>query len=327
MERLSTRCRIQVLLCQAMNDPRKGVRGSMLKRDQIQIRDPYVLRDDSHNCYYLYGSTDTNIWQTQATGFDAYRSADLENWEGPFPAFRPEPDFWSDRNYWAPEVHVYKGDYYMLATFKAEGVCRGTQILRSHHPLGPYLVHSDGPVTPKDWECLDGTLHVDDDGKPWMIFCHEWVQVLDGTVCAVPLSEQLDGAVGDPIVLFKATDAAWVDAVTGGTGGTGINPKTGYVTDGPFLHRCADGTLLMLWSSFKGGQYAQAIAISTSGHILGPWIQAPAPLYESDGGHGMIFTTFDSQIMLALHTPNQTPDERPIFLKLSEIGGRLVLQV
>ncbi|MEX1031425.1 MAG: family 43 glycosylhydrolase [Paenibacillaceae bacterium] len=107
----------------------------MLKRDQIQLRDPYVLRDDAHNCYYLYGSTDTNIWKTQATGFDVYRSADLVQWEGPFPAFRPEPGFWSDRNYWAPEVHMYHGEYYMFATFKAEGVCRGTQILHAANPL------------------------------------------------------------------------------------------------------------------------------------------------------------------------------------------------
>src|SRR5690606_382002 len=142
-----------------------------------------------------------------------------------FPAFRPEPDFWSDTNYWAPEVHAYEGAYYMFATFKADGVCRGTQILRSIHPLGPFYVHSDGPVTPRDWECLDGTLHVDHDGKPWMIFCHEWVQIKDGTVCAIPLSQQLDCAIGDPIVLFSATEASWVEPVSGGTGGTGANPK------------------------------------------------------------------------------------------------------
>ncbi len=298
----------------------------MLSSNEIQLRDPFVMRHDVHECYYLYGSTDKNIWKGPATGFDVYRSSDLIQWEGPFPAFRPEPDFWSDTNYWAPEVHAYQGEYYMFATFKADGVCRGTQILRSAHPLGPFTVFSDGPVTPRDWECLDGTFYVDCHGKPWMVFCHEWVQILDGTVCAIPLSDRLDRAIGEPIVLFSATEAHWVEPVSGGTGGLGGTPKTGYVTDGPFLHRCLDGSLLMLWSSFRNRQYAQAIARSISGDILGPWVQKSDPLYESDGGHGMIFTTFDQQIMLALHTPNKTPNERPIFLKLIEEEGTLILE-
>lgn len=288
-----------------------------MTKDQIQMRDPFVLRHDAEGCYYLYGSTDKNIWRGPATGFDVYRSRDLQAWEGPFPAFRPEPDFWSDTNYWAPEVHAYRGKYYMFATFKAEGVCRGTQILVADHPLGPFRPHSDGPVTPRDWECLDGTLHVDEDGRPWMVFCHEWVQVRDGTVEAMPLSDTLDRAVGEPVTLFAATSAGWVEAVKNGAG---------FVTDGPFLHRGRDGSLLMLWSSFRGGRYAQAIARSASGRVEGPWVQEPEPLYESDGGHGMIFETFEGELRLALHTPNKTPDERPIFIALREEGGRLVCE-
>ena len=36
-----------------------------------------------------------------------------------------------------------------------------TQILRAEKPEGPYVLHSDGPVTPHDWECLDGTFYVE----------------------------------------------------------------------------------------------------------------------------------------------------------------------
>lgn len=163
-----------------------------LTKEQIQMRDPFVLKQESEGCYYLYGSTDPDIWKGKAIGFDVYTSRDLADWEGPFPAFRPDPDFWSDTNYWAPEVHAYQGKYYMFATFKAEGVCRGTQILVADRPLGPFRPHSDGPVTPRDWECLDGTLYVDADGTPWIVFCHEWVQVKNGTVCALRLTPELD---------------------------------------------------------------------------------------------------------------------------------------
>jgi arabinan endo-1,5-alpha-L-arabinosidase len=288
----------------------------MLTKDQIQMRDPYVLRNELEGCYYLYGTTDPNPWRGKAIGFDVYRSVDLVQWEGPFPAFRPDADFWSDTNYWAPEVHEYKGKYYLFATFKADGHCRGTQILIADHPLGPFQPHSEGPVTPRDWECLDGTLWVDESHVPWMVFCHEWVQIQNGTVCAIQLSPELDRAVGEPNLLFSAQDAKWVEAVKDGAG---------YVTDGPFAYTCADGALLLLWSSFRSGKYAQGIARSESGSIMGPWVQQSDPIYESDGGHGMIFKSFEGAIMLALHTPNQSPEERPIFLELQEVEGQLKL--
>jgi arabinan endo-1,5-alpha-L-arabinosidase len=286
----------------------------MLTRENIQIRDPFVLPMKSEGNYYLYGSTDKDIWKDRATGFDVYRSTDLVYWEGPFPAFRPPVGFWSDTNYWAPEVHEYKGKFYMFATFKAEGVCRGTQVLVADHPLGPFIPHSDGPLTPRDWECLDGTLFVDDSGIPWMVFCHEWVQISDGTVCAIKLSDSLDQAIGDPIQLFSASQAKWAESKRHSIHGDG------YVTDGPFLYRCSSGTLVMIWSSFHNERYAQGIAVSKTGDILGPWVQQDQPLYESDGGHGMIFTTYEGKIMLALHSPNQTPNERMAFIELEENG-------
>jgi arabinan endo-1,5-alpha-L-arabinosidase len=289
----------------------------MLTRNDIQIRDPFILPVESEGYYYLYGSTDKDVWAGKATGFDVYRSKDLEQWEGPFSAFRPPADFWADKNFWAPEVHFYRDKYYMFATFTKEEGCRGTQILAAEHPLGPFVPHSDGPVTPKDWMCLDGTLFVDTHEQPWMVFCQEWIEVKNGTMCAVPLSEELDRAVGEPILLFSATDAEWV--------GLRRHPihGEGFVTDGPYLHRCSSGALLMLWSSHSEGRYLQGIAASESGTIMGPWIQQPVPLYENDGGHGMIFRTFTGQLHLALHTPNTSPNERLIILELQEDGDTI----
>lgn len=292
----------------------------MITKENIQIRDPFILPMENEDTYYLYGSTDKDIWKDKATGFDVYHSKDLEYWEGPFHAFRPPAGFWSDTNYWAPEVHEYKGKFFMFATFKAEGVCRGTQILVADNPLGPFVPHSDGPVTPREWECLDGTFFIDNNDNPWMIFCHEWVQISDGTVCAIQLSQDLDKAIGEPIQLFSASEAKWPESKTHRIYGDG------FVTDGPFLHRCRNGALVMIWSSFSNDQYAQGVAVSESGDVLGPWKQQSEPLYESDGGHGMIFTTFEGQVMLTLHSPNQSPNERVVFIELQEEGDSIQLK-
>ena len=146
----------------------------MLSVNDIQIRDPFVLTVPEEGCYYLYGTTDEDPWSGRAQGFRAYKSRDLENWEGPYTVFTPPPDFWADRNFWAPEVHRYRGAYYMPASFKSAEHRRAVHILWSRNPLGPFLPLSPEPVTPEGWECLDGTLYWDETDSPWLIFSHEW---------------------------------------------------------------------------------------------------------------------------------------------------------
>ncbi|MGV9195273.1 glycoside hydrolase family 43 protein [Microbacterium sp. MC2] len=288
----------------------------------IQIRDPFVLTVPEEGAYYLFGSTDADIWHPPATGFDAYRSTDLVSWEGPIEAFRPPAGFWSDRNYWAPEVHRHDGRYFMFATFHADGVRRGTQILVADAPAGPYRPWSDGPVTPRDWECLDGTLHIDEQGDPWIVFCHEWVQVFDGEVVRQRLSADLRETVGEPEVLFRASQAPWARPLNHPRIPAGTHA---HVTDGPFLHRLAGGGLIMLWSSFGDQGYAMGIARSASGTLAGPWVQEEQPIWGADGGHGMIARTLDGSLLLTLHQPNTTPDERAVFRPLGETADSVEL--
>lgn len=286
----------------------------------IRIRDVFVLPVAQEGRYYLYGSTDTDTWSGPGVGFDAYVTTDLVHAQGPFPVFRPQPGFWADRHFWAPEVHAYRGRYYMLAYFKSGDACRGTQVLAADHPAGPFLPLSDRPVTPGEWECLDGTLY-QEAGQNYLVFCREWVQTGDGEMYAMPLDEELNRA-GDPILLFTASNAPWARPSFPQKDGHEV---TAYVTDGPFLHHTQDGALLMLWSTFGEDGYVQGYSRSLSGSITGPWA-AEDLLYSRDGGHGMLFRTLDGRLTLALHSPNSTGAERLLLLPVSENGGRLAVE-
>lgn len=288
-----------------------------MKMSDIQMRDPFVLPLPEEGRYLLFGTTDKNAWSGPGTGFDCYQSRDLENWEGPIPAFRPPSGFWANTQFWAPECHAWQGRYYLFASFARDERQRGTQILAADKPEGPYRTHSDGPVTPRDWECLDGTLWVAKDGKPWMVFCHEWVQVEDGEMCAMPLTDDLRAAAGAPRLLFRASEAVWSAPFDA------HGRKGNRVTDGPFLHRLPGGKLLMLWSTCGRDGYAMGYAVSDSGDVLGPWRQSEAPIYARDGGHGMIFRDFSGRLWMTLHQPNNTPNERPIWLEVTEQGDGL----
>lgn len=285
-----------------------------MKLNEINIRDPFIVPENGK--YYMYGTRGLNCWARKTAdcmGFDVYISDDLENWSEPIEVFSPSADFWGTHNYWAPEVHKYNNKFYMFASFKNEERNRGTQILVSDTPDGKFIPLTDFPVTPAEWMSLDGTLYIDKNRQPHIVFCHEWSQISDGQICEMQLSPDLKTPVTEPRTLCKGSDPWWAR-----------KDHDSWVTDGPFLFRGESGKLYMIWSSFTDSGYVQAVSYSDNGDISGNWKHDLPLLAEKDGGHGMIFRSFDDKLYLVLHRPNKNPDERPVLTEIKEIDGKLV---
>lgn len=282
-----------------------------MKFCDINIRDPFVLKENGK--YYLYGTRGETAW-TRAEGLDVYVSNDLENWSEPNACFTVPEGFWANKEVWAPEVHKYKGKYYMFVSLYSETRLRATQILKSETPMGPFLPFTDDAITPVGWQCLDGTFYVDKNGDPYIVFCHEWVQVKDGEIHAMKLTEDLTAAAGEPFLLFKASEPHWAD-----------KSRETFITDGPFMYRTESGRLLMIWSTFTQSGYVQAIAYSDNDEIDGNWIHED-PMFDKDGGHGMIFEDYNGKKYLILHSPNENPLERPVLFEITEENGTIKLK-
>ena len=272
---------------------------------EIQIRDPFIVPENGK--YFMFGTTDPDIWNAEGQGFDVYVTEDLENFIVPVNVFSKSDDFWGEKNFWAPEVHKYNGRYYMFATFYGSGK-RGSQILASDTVDGKYKPHSEGLITPENWFSLDATFYVEN-GVPYTVFCHEWIDAVDGEIVLQRLSPDLKRPEGEPEVLFRATDAGWPDRISG-------DKHSGYVTDGPFIYKKSN-ELIMLWSSFYKGKYAITAARSENG-IKGPWKQEKTPLFWDDCGHGMLFRTYGGKLMLSVHSPNKSPYERACFRDVTD---------
>ena len=284
-----------------------------MKLNEINIRDPFIVPENGR--YYMYGTRGKGCWESRKTpgmGFDVYISEDLETWSDPISVFEQSDDFWGTHNFWAPEVHKYNGKFYMFASFKNAERNRGTQILVSDTPDGKFTPITEYPVTPEEWMALDGTLYVDKNGDPHIVFCHEWSQIADGEICEMKLSADLTKAVSQPRTLFKASDPYWAR-----------KECDHWVTDGPFMYRGESGRLYMIWSSFTDSGYVQAVCYSDNGDIDGNFSHDLPLLAEKDGGHGMIFTGFDGKTYLVLHRPNSNPDERPALTQIIEKDGHL----
>ena len=271
--------------------------------------------------------TYTIIASARGAAVRAYTSKDLINWSGPHTIFQTPPNFWGNTtitSIWAPELHHYKGKYYLFLTFDTTNkfaeqwrdwlprVTRGSQVLVADSPQGPYKPFQNHSTLPVDMMTLDATLWIED-GVPYMVFCHEWVQIKDGTINYVQLKDDLSETVGEPKRLFHGSDAKWGKR----------NEQYGcHVTDGPWLHRSKSGKLFMIWSSFGSGGYTIGIAVSDSDKLKGPWTQQAEPLFGEDGGHGMIFKRFDGQLMLVFHQPNRATERARLF-EIEDTGETL----
>ena len=301
--------------------------------DSIRLSDPFILADTLTHTYYMTG-----------TGGMLWTSKDLRTWDGPRRVVETDTATWMGRRpqIWAAEIHEFGGKYYYFATFTNNAVTidnvdgrrvprRACHVLVSDKPEGPYRPYGQPVFLPQHMATLDATLWIEEDGTPYMVYCHEWLQNNDGTVEAIKMTPNLDGTIGNGHILFRASDSPWSreadDDTTAthhrffhrdGTGpyvvdSTVTTDKKGRpvvkrrwvpnrVTDGPFLFRTKTGKLGMIWTSWVGRDYTMGVAYSKSGTILGPWVQEPRPITPANYGHGMLFHDWRGRLLLCLHS-------------------------
>lgn len=259
--------------------------------DGLRVRDPFIYLDPITKAYYMPISV--------FPGVKMFKSADLISWEDLGTCFEPDSTFWGKKDDWAPDLYFYNNKYYIFVTYSNNLITRGTTILVADKIAGPYVPLINNPITPSYWMCLDASLYVDDANNPWIIYAHEWGEAIDGKVVAQRITKDFKNTVGEPHILFAASDGPWVGKVL--------------VTDAPFIYKKANGQLALLWSSFsKNHKYAIGSATSTGG-VLGPWVQSAKPLNDDDGGHAMIFKD-KGTLRISYHCTNGDPH-----LKVSEL--------
>lgn len=268
--------------------------------DKIHCRDPFIL--PAGNDYFLYRSAGSR-------GIEALVSRDLQNWSDPILVYKKPDDHPGIKDFfWAPECHYYKGKFYIFtSTFNSRINHRSISVYRSDNLLGPFEDIAGYCISPEGWDSIDGTLYVDGDGQPWLVFVHEWTCMPDhvGAMAAAKLSEDLTRLVSEPVQLFLANEPEWTEHG---------------VTDAPFIAVTDSGRVIMTWSNFipeyPDDAYAIGVSYSESGKITGPWKHYAEEIYSYklrpdfiyDGGHAMLFYGHDGKLRITFHAPNATRD-------------------
>jgi len=296
--------------------------------DSIRMSDPYVFPDKNTKTYYLTG-----------TGGRLYKSTDLRMWTGPYKIIDLTGTWMDGQWVAAAEIHHIGDKYYLAGTWNdhnnlIENIPRRynvptnqTQLLVADSPEGPFtplVKEYDFCLGPEDWDIIDGTLYTEND-TTYMVFVHEWTQIIDGTMDFMPLSKDLTHRTAEPTTIFRASEASWCKEMNSIGEATFGMKLPGWVTDGPQLFRTQTGKLGMLWATWGVNRYLQGVAYSQSGTIRGPWIQDDKPLKDDNSGHGMLFYTFEGKRLLIIHHAEGNGPRKPQLYEIDDSGDKLVL--
>ncbi len=287
--------------------------------EEIRIRDPYIVV--YNNAYYMYKSENDSIL--------VYKSTDLNIWDEGTVVYTLSKDSWAYKDLWAPEVHCYKGKFYMFLSLLGKNELRGTEISVCDTPDGFFVPITNKPATPADRSCIDGTLYVED-GTPYIVYSADWPHNYNskadcyiGEIWAMPLTEDLKESADAPFLLFRSNEAIcsrepniceW----------EGKKVKR-YGSDAPYIVKLSDGTLYLTWSPYPGNTYIVAAAVSENNRIRGTWKHLDKPLFGNNGGHAMFFEDLDGNKKMCLHYPERPPYERALFLNVTEENSRIKL--
>ncbi len=229
---------------------------------RVQLADPFILLDNG--TYYAYGTHNRN-------GIGYYTSTDLKNWSYGGVALHKN-DSYGEKWFWAPEVHLVDGVYYMFYTAE-ERTCVAT----SDSPTGPFVQRDLMPMI-DGYKNIDNTLFIDDDGTPYMFYVRVGKPF---KICVTELSKDLQSVKKECVAVCITPTQSW-------------ERKSGRVNEGPSVFK-HNGRYYMLYSGNGYKSHHYGIGYATAKSIKGPWRKSSLnPILQLPGnlvgtGHGAPF--------------------------------------
>lgn len=263
----------------------------------VPFGDPFILLYDG--TYYAYGTH-------AADGIEVYLSDDLEYWRGPVGvknglALHKE-DVWADRWFWAPEVYHVNGKFYMYYSAD-EHIC----VAVSDSPLGPFKQEKKAPMIAGE-KCIDNTLFIDDDGKPYLFFdrfndgLNIWVAELETDLITLKME-----TLHPCIHVSQEWETVW--------------PR---VNEGAFVMK-HNGVYYLTYSANSYESPFYGIGCATATDLMGEWTKYPHnPLLQKPGslvgiGHSAMFTDKDGKLRIVFHAHKDASSIHPRAMYISTV--------
>ena len=195
------------------------------------------------------------------TDWHCFSTTDMVNWTDHGVIMYPEDFEWAEPgSAWASQCIERNGKYYFYVTVTTEGG-RAIAVAVGDSPTGPFKDALGKPLCGPNWDYIDPTVMIDDDGQAYLYFGNP-------TSYYCKLNEDMISLDG-PIMHHDMTAEAF-GAMPGGGGSS-------YV-EGPWLYK-REGIYYLVYASCG---VPEGISYSTSDSPTGPWkfggvIMEPGP--------------------------------------------------
>ena len=265
---------------------------------QVPLGDPFIML---HNdIYYAYGTHAPN-------GIEVYTSSNLQTWEKAPELALHAKDSWSadpKNTFWAPEIYYIesKKKFFMYYS-SSEHICVAT----ADYPLGPFVQTEKKPMLEGE-KCIDNSLFIDDDGKPYLYFD----RFNDGlNIWVAELEEDLETIKESTMTQCIHVSQSWEE----------IWPR---VNEGGFVVK-HKGIYYLSYSanSYESPFYGIGYATATS--AMGPWTKYPNnPIFQKPDtltgvGHSAMFRDKDNKLRLVFHAHHSSEKIHPRFMCSTDV--------
>ena len=202
------------------------------------------------------------------TGWQAFSTTDMQNWTDHGRILEDDEFSWcTEKNAWASQCIERNGKYYFYFTTTTNGRAIGVGVADS--PEGPYKDVLGKPLCGPNWDYIDPTVIIDDDGQAYLMFgnpkCY-YVKLKEDMVT-------LDGEIKQ----FDMTTEAFGSGKRGSAYG-----------EGPWIYK-HDDLYYLVYASFYGNDSGESQCYSTAPSVTGPWtfrgqIQEQSNCFTTHGG-------------------------------------------
>ena len=255
-----------------------------------KIGDPYVLKALDGR-YYCYPTSDGKA------GFKVWRSDNLVDWTDLGHIYKATDKSWGHNRFWAPEVVIFEGRYYMYYTagWKENNSLR-IGVAVSDKPEGPFEDVYDRPMFDFGYAVLDANILFDDDGKKYMYYsmdCSENMRdgVPESHIYGIELSGDILSVKGEP-VLLAMPEQAWER-----------KSKERFWNEGPFVLK-HNGLYYLMYSANCYADRTYGVGYALSDKPLGKFVKYEhnPVLSSSDSvsgpGHHSVVSVGDEMFMV-----------------------------
>ncbi len=235
--------------------------GSKRMHENPIIKDLYTA-DPAPMVYgdtlYLYTTHDEDILVNDfytMNDWRCYSTRNMVDWTDHGAVFSLDDIAWADARAWAPQCIFRNGRFYLYCPVHKEGSGMAIAVGISDSPTGPFTDLGHPLVDEGDWNDIDPTVFLDDDGQAYLYFGNPELRY-------VLLNEDMisyDETLG--IQKVPMTE----EAFRKGSHDTG----TSY-GEGPWFYK-REGLYYMVYAAFAEGVHEEHLAYSTSDSPTGPW--------------------------------------------------------